>query len=56
LQFGFKPGLSTTQYSIILSEVINHHITNGFDVYVMMLDCSKAFNRVHYSKLQNIDG
>ena len=35
----------------MLNEVIQYYVNSNTDVYVMMLDCSKAFDRVHYVKL-----
>ena len=51
LQFGFKKKHSTTQCTFVYNEVIQYYLNNDSDVYVMMLDCSKAFDRVHYVKL-----
>ena len=54
LQFGFKTGSSTTACTFVLEEVTRYYNTNGSDVYVMLLDASKAFDRVHYIKLFNL--
>ena len=35
----------------MLEEVIQYYKSNKTDVYVMMLDASKAFDRVEYVKL-----
>ena len=51
LQFGFKPKHSTHQCTFILNEVVDYYKSNGSDMYVMLLDCSKAFDRVNYTKL-----
>ena len=51
LQFGFKSDHSTTQCTFVLSEVIQHYKNNNSSVFLMMLDCSKAFDRVNYIKL-----
>ena len=47
-QFGFKPSSSTTECTFSLSETVNYFSPN---VYVMLLDCSKAFDKVNYVKL-----
>ena len=54
LQFGFKCGHSTTSCSFVLQEVINHFTTNGSNVYNVLLDASKAFDRVNYIRLFNL--
>ena len=54
LQFGFKTGSSTTACTFVLEEVTRYYNTNGSDVYLMLLDASKAFDRVHYIKLFNL--
>ena len=54
LQFGFKTGSSTKACTFVLEEVTRYYNTNGSDVYVMLLDASKAFDRVHYIKLFNL--
>ena len=54
LQFRFKPNHSTTQGTFALNEIVQHYINNKSTVYVLMLDCSEAFNRVNYIKLFSI--
>ena len=51
LQFGFKTECSTTYHTFVLGELIQYYKNNKTDVYVMMLDVSKAFDRVEYVKL-----
>ena len=51
LQFGFKKGLSTTQCTHSLLEIIDYYNYNKSYVFVLMLDASKAFDRVRYCKL-----
>jgi hypothetical protein len=51
LQFGYKEGHSTTHCTFVLNEVINHYNRKHSDVYVILLDASKAFDRVNYVKL-----
>ena len=54
LQFGFKPNNSTTQCTFALNEIVQYYINNKSTVFVLMLDCSKAFDRVNYIKLFSI--
>ena len=54
LQFGFKSKHSTTQYTFVFNEVIKSFNNKNTDVFVMMLDASKAFDRVHYVNLFKI--
>ena len=51
LQFGFKPGSSTTQCTFVVSECINYYLQHGSNTHVVFLDASKAFDRVEYVKL-----
>ena len=51
LQFGFKSKHSTTQCTFVLNEVIKYFNNKNTDVFVMMLDASKAFDHVHYVSL-----
>ncbi len=51
LQCGFKQGVSTTQCSFVILETISHYNYNGSNVNVLLLDVTKAFERVHYCKL-----
>ena len=51
LQFGFKEGVSTTQCSFVMLETISHYNYNGSNVNVLLLDATKAFDRIHYCKL-----
>ena len=51
LQFGFKPKHSTSQCTFVVKEVINYYLKNGGQVYVTLLDASKAFDRINYVKL-----
>ena len=50
LQFGFKKGLSTTQCTFSMLEIIDYYNFNKSDVGVLLLDASKAFDRVNYCK------
>ena len=51
LQFGFKKGLSTTQCTFSMLEVIDYYNVNKSSVCSLQLDASKAFDRVNYCKL-----
>ena len=51
LQFGFKKGLTTTQCTFSMVEIIDYYNFNKSSVNVLMLDASKAFDRVNYCKL-----
>ena len=51
LQFGFKSGVSTTHCTMALQETVSYYNAKKSNAYVLMLDASKAFDRVEYSKL-----
>ncbi len=51
LQFGFKPGVFTTHCTLSLLETFNYYNFNKTNAYVLMLDASKAFDRVEYCQL-----
>ena len=51
LQFGFKRGHSTTQCTFVVKETVNYYLNSGSNVYSMLLDASKAFDRVGYVKM-----
>ena len=51
LQFGFKQKHSTVQCSFVIQEVLDYYTRDGSQCHVIMLDASKAFDRVRYSKL-----
>ena len=54
LQFCFKSESSTTACTFVLDEVVNYYNRNGSDVHVVLLDASKAFDRVDHIKPFNI--
>ena len=54
LQFGFKPRSSTATCTFVLDEVLKYYNNSKTDVYMMMLDASKAFDRVDHIKLFKI--
>ena len=47
MQFGFKEHFSTSQCTFVMSEIISYYNYNRSNV----LDASKAFDRVNYSRL-----
>ena len=51
LQFGFKSNSSTTLCTLMVQEAISYYNYNGSDVHCVLLDASKAFDRVEYCKL-----
>jgi hypothetical protein len=50
-QFGFRPKRSTDMCTMILKETIAYYLSSNSSVYCIMLDATKAFDRVNYSKL-----
>ena len=46
LQYGFKD-----QFTFVVNEVIQHYTNNNSNVYLTLIDASKAFDRVQYVKL-----
>ena len=51
LQFGFKAGSSTSLCTAMTQKTIAYYVNNSSNVYGLMLDASKAFDRVNYCKL-----
>ena len=51
LQFAFKKNHSTNMCTSILKEVCNYYKLKDREVFVTLLDATKAFDRVHYGKL-----
>ena len=54
LQFSFKKGLSTTICSTMVRETISYFNHKGSAVYSLVLDATKAFDRINYCKLFKI--
>ncbi len=54
LQYGFKAGHSTAQCTFVLNEVVNHYVQKSSPLFLVLLDASKAFDRVEYVKLFNL--
>ena len=53
-QFGFKKGCSTIICSILLSETVEYYVSNHSSVFVLLIDASKAFDRVSHLALFSI--
>ncbi len=51
LQFSFKTGSSTSLCSSMVQETMSYYVHNGTNNYGLLLDASKAFDRVSYCKL-----
>jgi hypothetical protein len=51
LQFGFKAGHSTAACSFVVKETIQYYLNKNSSVNVVLLDASKAFDKVNYVKL-----
>ena len=52
LQFGFKKNAFTVLCTSLLMETVEYY--NDTDCYLLLLDASKAFDRVEYVKLFTI--
>ena len=51
LQFGFKKGSSTIACTFIIQEVVSYFNDNNSDIYCILLDASKAFDRLEFCTL-----
>ena len=47
-QFGYKENSSTTKCTFVVNKFINYYNTTGSDVYVIIHDATKDFNRVNF--------
>ena len=54
LQFGFQRGQSTTMATWTLSETISYFTNSGSPVYLCLLDLTKAFDHIKFSRLFNL--
>ena len=50
-QYGFKKQHSTVNCTFVANEIIQYYLNNSTNVYAVLLDASKAFDRVNYVKL-----
>ena len=50
-QYGFKKQHSTVNCTFVVNEVIQYYLNNSTNVYTILLDASRAFDRVNYIKL-----
>ena len=50
-QYAYKKGFSTTQCTFNIVETIKYYNYNASSVYLVLLDASKAFDRLHFGKL-----
>ena len=51
LQFAYRQNNSTIMCTSICQELVNYYNRNGSNVYACLVDASKAFDRINYSKL-----
>ena len=51
LQFGFKRNHSTTQCTFVLNQVVHYYTARESSCFALLLDASKAFDRVEYVRL-----
>ena len=52
-QFAYKKDFSTSLCSFLVLETIQYYKSRGSNVYMLSLDCTKAFDKVQFSKLFN---
>ena len=51
LQYGFKENSSTVMSAFMVNQTISHYLSNGSNVNVLLLDASKAFDKIDFIKL-----
>ena len=51
LQYAFKSEHSTIECSMVVQETIRYYLENGSNIYACLIDSSKAFDRVEFTKL-----
>ena len=51
LQFGFKPGVSTSQCSWLVQEVAGYYLRSGTPIFATLCDCTKAFDKCRFDLL-----
>ena len=50
-QYGYKENFSTSLCSFLVTETIQYYRSQGSNVYMVLLDCTKAFDKVQHTKL-----
>ena len=50
-QFGYKENFSTSLCSFLVTETIQYYRSQGSNVYMVLLDCTKAFDKIQHTKL-----
>ena len=53
-QFGFINSRSTLMCTMLLKETVSYYTNNDSSVYCILLDATKAFDRIQYSRLLEI--
>lgn len=53
-QFAYKSDFSTSLCTFIVAETIQYYRNQGSNVYALLIDATKAFDRVQYSKIFNL--
>ena len=51
IQFGFKQNSSKVIYSSMVIETIDYYVNCNYAVYLLLIDASKAFDRLCHHKL-----
>ena len=51
MQYGFKCKSSTVMSTFMVNQTISHYLSRGSNVNVLMLDASKAFDKIDFVKL-----
>ena len=51
LQFGYKKGISTTQCTWLVQEVMQNYLSNSSHPFVAVFDNSRAFDLARWDKL-----
>ena len=54
MQFGFKKGASTSLCTCMVQETISYFVSKNTNVYGLLLDATKAFDRINFVKLFNV--
>ena len=54
MQYAFKPDHSTAMCNFVVRENINYYNSHGSEVHAVLLDASKAFDRVNFVKLFHV--